>query len=78
MDKIERLANLNPKTEEVSGHALEMFRLLRGFAVLDWTLRHPNDLGQKKAEAKYQGLMEKTWELVNAVQEEVEGVSVGK
>ena len=78
MEKVERLATLNPKSEQVSGHALEMFRILRGFAILDWTLRHPNDLGQKKAEAKFQGLSEKNWELLNTIQEELEGVPVGQ
>lgn len=73
MEKIERLAKLNPKTEQVSWLSLEMFRVLRGFAMLDWTLKHPNDLGQKKSEAKFAGLMEKTWELMAEVQLGVEG-----
>lgn len=72
MEKIERLAHLNPKTEQVSGHSLEMFRLLRGFAILDWTLKHPNDMSQKEAEAKFSGLMEKAWELLSTIQAEVE------
>lgn len=72
MEKIERLALLNPKTGEVSGHSLEMFRILRAMALLDWTLQHPNDLGEKAAMIKYQGLMEKTWELMNKVQGELE------
>jgi hypothetical protein len=73
MEKIERLANLNPKTEEVSGHSLEMFRLLRSYAMMDWVLRHPNDLGQKRAEIKFEKLVERTWQLMDAMQGEIEG-----
>lgn len=72
MEKIERLAKLNPKTEQVSRHGLEMFRLLRGYAMMDWVLRHPNDLGQKQAEVKFEKLTERTWELMDAMQSEIE------
>jgi hypothetical protein len=72
MEKIERLAHLNPKTEEVAGHALEMFRLLRSYAMMDWVLRHPNDIGQKRAEIKFEKLVERTWELMDAMQGEIE------
>lgn len=73
MEKIERLAHLNPKTSEVSLYALEMFRVLRGYAILDWTLRHPNDLGVKRSKEKFEKLVEKTWALMDVIQEEVEG-----
>ena len=73
MEKIERLAHLNPATEEVSGHALEMFRLLRSYAMLDWVLRHPNDLGKETSELKFEKLVERTWELMSVIQDELEG-----
>jgi hypothetical protein len=73
MEKIERLAHLNPKTEEVAGHSLEMFRLLRSYAMMDWVLRHPNDLGQQRAEVKFEKLVERTWQLMDAMQSEIEG-----
>ena len=73
MEKIERLAHLNPATDEVSGHALEMFRLLRAYAMLDWVMRHPNDLGEKASEMKFEKLIERTWELMSVIQSELEG-----
>jgi len=73
MEKIERLAHLNPATDEVSGHALEMFRLLRSYAMLDWVLRHPNDLGKQTSELKFEKLVERTWELMSVIQSELEG-----
>jgi len=73
MEKIERLAHLNPATEEVSGHALEMFRLLRSYAMLDWVLRHPNDLGKETSELKFEKLVERTWELMSVIQSDLEG-----
>jgi len=73
MEKIERLAHLNPATEEVSGHALEMFRLLRSYAMLDWVMRHPNDLGKETSELKFEKLVERTWELMSVIQSELEG-----
>lgn len=72
MERIERLANLNPRTKDVAGHALEMWRLLRAYAMLDWVMRHPNDLGQKRAELKFEKLVERTWELMDATQKEIE------
>lgn len=72
MERIERLANLNPRTKDVAGHALEMWRLLRAYAMLDWVLQHPNDLGSKKAEVKFEKLMERTWALMDATQKEIE------
>ncbi len=74
MEKIERLANLNPKTGQVSGHSLEMFRLLRSYAMLDWVLRHPNDLGKQRSEVKFEKLIERTWQLMDAMQSEIEAL----
>ena len=73
MEKIERLAHLNPRTDEVSGHALEMFRLLRSYAMLDWVMRHPNDLGEQTSQLKFEKLIERTWELMSTIQSELEG-----
>jgi len=72
MEKIERLATLNPRTEQVAGHSLEMFRLLRSYAMMDWVLRHPNDIGSKRAELKFEKLVERTWQLMDAMQSEIE------
>lgn len=73
MERIERLAHLNPKTVQVAPHSLEMFRLLRSYAMMDWVLRHPNDMGSKKAEIKFEKLIERTWQLMDAMQSEIEG-----
>ena len=75
MEKIERLAKLNPEIGVVSIHALEMFRLLRGFAMLDWTLRHPNDMGMERQADKFGKLVDKTWEIMDRVQGEAEGTN---
>jgi hypothetical protein len=72
-DKIARLALLKPKNEEVSDHALEMFWLLRAYAMLDWVMRHPNDLGEKASELKFEKLVERTWELMSVIQSDLEG-----
>jgi len=72
-DKIARLALLKPKNEEVSAHALEMFWLLRAIAMLDWVMRHPNDLGKEASELKFEKLVERTWELMSVIQSELEG-----
>jgi len=79
MEKIERLAHLDPLTEtglirsEISKHAHEMFFLLRSYAMLDWVLRHPNDLGKEAGELKFEKLVERTWELMSVIQSELEG-----
>jgi len=72
-DKIARLALLKPKNPEVSDHALEMFWLLRAFAMLDWVMRHPNDLGEQASQLKFEKLVERTWELMSVIQSELEG-----
>lgn len=72
MEKIERLAKLNPRTQDVAGHALEMWRLLRAFAILDWTLSHNNDMSEKQQMEKYAKLMDKCWKLMNDTQAEIE------
>jgi hypothetical protein len=72
-DKIARLALLKPKNAEVSDHALEMFWLLRAYAMLDWVMRHPNDLGEKASELKFEKLVERTWELMSVIQSDLEG-----
>ena len=72
-DKIARLALLKPKNPEVSDHALEMFWLLRAYAMLDWVMRHPNDLGEKASQLKFEKLVERTWELMSTIQSELEG-----
>jgi hypothetical protein len=69
-DKIDRLAKLKP---EFSGaYEEELFKVVRGFMVLDWVLRHPNDLGKVKAEAKFEGLLEKAAEVLGRIQAETE------
>jgi hypothetical protein len=70
MEKIERLAKLKPLS--LDAHSEDLFKILRGFVVLDWILRNPNDLGQKKSEAKFRGLMEKAAELMDKIQAETE------
>ena len=72
-DKIARLALLKPKNPEVSDHALEMFWLLRAFAMLDWVMRHPNDLGEQASQLKFEKLVERTWELMSVIQSDLEG-----
>ena len=72
MEKIERLAKLTPEEEVLSARASDLFKILRGLVVLDWILRNPNDLGQKKSEAKFRGLMEKANEVMDAIQSEAE------
>ena len=79
MEKIERLAKLTPEEEVLSTHAEDLFKILRGLVVLDWILQNPNDLGQKKSEAKFRGLMEKANEVMDKIQVETEKeVPVGK
>jgi hypothetical protein len=73
VEKIERLAHLNPKTSDVAGHSLEMFRLLRSYAMLDWVMRHPNDMSKATTELKFEKLVERTWELMSVIQSELEG-----
>lgn len=70
MENIERLAKLQPFL--TGTHELEMFGVLRGLVVLDWILKHPNDLGKEKSEAKFAGLMEKAAEVVGKIQAETE------
>lgn len=70
MEKIERLAKLTPHL--TGEHELELFKVLRGLVVLDWILRNPNDLGAKKSESKFRGLMEKATEIVGKIQDETE------
>jgi len=72
-DKIARLALLKPKNEEVSAHALEMFWLLRAIAMLDWVMRHPNDMSKATTELKFEKLVERTWELMSVIQSDLEG-----
>lgn len=72
MEKIERLAKLDPRIDFLTPHSVEMFKILRGFVVLDWILKHPNDLGALKAEAKFAGLMEKAAEVAEKIQAETE------
>lgn len=73
MEKIERLARLEPSDGDLSPRARELFKILRGFVVLDWILRQPNDLGKKKSEVKFEGLMERARKLMSEIQAEVEG-----
>jgi len=79
MEKIERLAHLSPLTEtglirsEISKHADEMFLLLRAYAMLDWVMRHPNDMSKETTELKFEKLVERTWELMSVIQSELEG-----
>jgi hypothetical protein len=79
MEKIERLAHLDPLTStglirsQVSKHSAEMFHLLRAYAMLDWVMRHPNDLGEKASELKFEKLVERTWELMSVIQSDLEG-----
>ena len=70
MEKIERLAKLTPHL--TGEHELELFKVLRGLVVLGWILQNPNDLGQKKSETKFRGLMEKAAEVVGKIQDETE------
>jgi hypothetical protein len=72
-DKIARLALLKPKNPEVSDHALEMFWLLRAYAMLDWVMRHPNDMSKETSELKFEKLIERTWELMSTIQSDLEG-----
>jgi len=41
--------------------------------MLDWVLRHPNDLGKETSELKFEKLVERTWELMSVIQSELEG-----
>ena len=72
-DKIARLALLKPKNAEVSDHALEMFWLLRAYAMLDWVMLHPNDMSKETSELKFEKLVERTWELMSVIQSDLEG-----
>ena len=69
---IERLAHLSPSHRQVEEHALAMFFVLRGFVVLDWILKHPHDMSQEKAAAKFAGLVEKAAEIAGKIQQEAE------
>jgi len=41
--------------------------------MLDWVLRHPNDLGKETSELKFEKLVERTWELMSVIQSDLEG-----
>ena len=72
MEKIERLAKLTPLPAALDDCAEDMFKILRGLVVLDWILQNPNDLGPKKSEAKFRGLMEKANEVMAKIQDDAE------